>query len=88
MFAAMCGIAGSTHDPEGRAVREMLATLVHRGPDDEGVHLDGASGVTIGARRLSIVAWRLQSERTHRRFCSILECNYWKSPARNEGRNG
>jgi asparagine synthase (glutamine-hydrolysing) len=28
---------------------------VHRGPDDEGVHSDAGSGVTIGARRLSIV---------------------------------
>src|SRR5436190_12804164 len=55
MFFAMCGIAGSTDDPEGRAVRDMCATLVHRGPDDEGVHRDAASGVAIGARRLSIV---------------------------------
>jgi asparagine synthase (glutamine-hydrolysing) len=51
----MCGIAGSTADPEGRAVRAMCATLRHRGPDDEGVHSDQPTGVTIGARRLAIM---------------------------------
>ncbi|MHB8233856.1 MAG: asparagine synthase (glutamine-hydrolyzing) [Solirubrobacteraceae bacterium] len=51
----MCGIAGSTADPDGRTVRAMCATLRHRGPDDEGVHTDQAAGVTIGARRLSIM---------------------------------
>jgi asparagine synthase (glutamine-hydrolysing) len=55
MFARMCGIAGSTADPDGRTVRAMCATLRHRGPDDEGVHTDQATGVTIGARRLSIM---------------------------------
>jgi asparagine synthase (glutamine-hydrolysing) len=55
MFARMCGIAGSTDDPDGRAVRAMCATLRHRGPDDEGLHTDRSSGVTIGARRLSIM---------------------------------
>src|SRR4051794_30024187 len=33
----------------------MNAALVHRGPDDDGVHVDPATGVAIGARRLSIV---------------------------------
>jgi asparagine synthase (glutamine-hydrolysing) len=51
----MCGIAGSTDDPDGRAVRAMCATLRHRGPDDEGVHTDVETGVTIGIRRLSIM---------------------------------
>ncbi|MFI4977180.1 MAG: asparagine synthase (glutamine-hydrolyzing) [Solirubrobacterales bacterium] len=51
----MCGIAGSTDDPDGRAVRAMCATLRHRGPDDEGVHTDLETGVTIGIRRLSIM---------------------------------
>ncbi len=53
--ARMCGIAGSTADPDGRDVRAMCATLRHRGPDDEGVHCDRPSGVTIGARRLAIM---------------------------------
>jgi asparagine synthase (glutamine-hydrolysing) len=36
-------------------VRTMCAALRHRGPDDEGVHTDSRTGVTIGARRLAIV---------------------------------
>jgi asparagine synthase (glutamine-hydrolysing) len=55
MFAQMCGIAGSTDDPGGDAVRAMCATLRHRGPDDEGVHTDLATGVTIGIRRLAVM---------------------------------
>jgi len=51
----MCGIAGSTEDPEGRKVRGMCATMHHRGPDDEGIYSDAASGVSIGMRRLSIM---------------------------------
>lgn len=33
----------------------MNAAMVHRGPDDEGVHVDPAAGVALGARRLSII---------------------------------
>jgi asparagine synthase (glutamine-hydrolysing) len=51
----MCGIAGSTNDPDAGDVRAMCATLRHRGPDDEGIHADAASRVTIGARRLAIM---------------------------------
>jgi asparagine synthase (glutamine-hydrolysing) len=51
----MCGIAGSTEDPDGRLVRAMCATLRHRGPDDEGLHSDPPAGVSIGARRLSVM---------------------------------
>ena len=54
----MCGIAGSAgrpgHDPErGEIVRRMTATLVHRGPDGEG--LAARSGCDLGFRRLAIV---------------------------------
>jgi asparagine synthase (glutamine-hydrolysing) len=35
------------------AVRSMCAQIRHRGPDDEGVYIDGACG--IGMRRLSII---------------------------------
>jgi asparagine synthase (glutamine-hydrolysing) len=55
MLQPMCGIAGSTNDPDGREVQAMCATLRHRGPDDEGVHTDADAGVTIGARRLAIM---------------------------------
>jgi asparagine synthase (glutamine-hydrolysing) len=33
----------------------MCAVLHHRGPDDEGAHTDGSTGVSIGMRRLSIM---------------------------------
>jgi asparagine synthase (glutamine-hydrolysing) len=52
----MCGICGglSWQNPlEEGTLRAMLAKLVHRGPDDEGVYL--ASPVALGARRLSII---------------------------------
>jgi asparagine synthase (glutamine-hydrolysing) len=51
----MCGIAGWTDDPNGRAVQAMCATLRHRGPDEEGIRADPATGVAIGVRRLAIL---------------------------------
>ena len=53
----MCGIAGmigrpgETVTPE--QVRRMTETIVHRGPDDEGIHARGNVG--LGMRRLSII---------------------------------
>ena len=54
----MCGICGILDYRGGEPVDErllnaMTATLVHRGPDDEGTHIDGALG--LGMRRLSII---------------------------------
>ena len=52
-MCGICGVAGG--DPaRGRDLAgRMCASMVHRGPDDEGlVHLDG---VSLGLRRLSIV---------------------------------
>jgi asparagine synthase (glutamine-hydrolysing) len=54
----MCGICGVLNLRDGPApARDVLArmagALVHRGPDDEGYHLDGPLG--LGVRRLSIV---------------------------------
>jgi asparagine synthase (glutamine-hydrolysing) len=51
----MCGIAGSTDDPDGIAVKVMSAALQHRGPDDHGLYTDPEVGVSIGARRLAIL---------------------------------
>jgi asparagine synthase (glutamine-hydrolysing) len=53
----MCGIAGIASLTE-RPVREdevraMCRTMVHRGPDDEGIYL--GPGVGLGMRRLSII---------------------------------
>ncbi|MGH9486493.1 MAG: asparagine synthase (glutamine-hydrolyzing) [Terriglobales bacterium] len=53
----MCGIAGLVNgsgSPVAAAtVRAMCATIVHRGPDDEGIYARG--GVGLGMRRLSII---------------------------------
>ncbi len=53
----MCGIAGIL-DLKGRAVEQpvlerLCACLAHRGPDDEGFHVEG--NVALGQRRLSII---------------------------------
>ena len=57
----MCGIAGVL-DPRGerdeelrRLASAMSATLRHRGPDDDGVWVDGAAGVALASRRLAVV---------------------------------
>jgi asparagine synthase (glutamine-hydrolysing) len=53
----MCGICGwyrRDGAPVEQAVLEsQCRAIVHRGPDDEGIHLDGDVG--IGIRRLSII---------------------------------
>ena len=54
----MCGIAGIAHrDPRRpvrvESIRDMCAALRPRGPDAEGIHVDG--GVGLGMRRLSII---------------------------------
>ena len=54
----MCGIVGIVYRDRGRAVppdllRSMCDAIAHRGPDDEGRHVDGRVG--LGMRRLSII---------------------------------
>jgi asparagine synthase (glutamine-hydrolysing) len=54
----MCGIAGlvsqkKSVDPQ--VVRSMLATLTHRGPEDEGVFFDTEGTVALGQCRLAII---------------------------------
>jgi asparagine synthase (glutamine-hydrolysing) len=53
----MCGIAGVLQfgrgGVEGGVVAGMCAAMRHRGPDDEGMYLDGPIG--LGMRRLSII---------------------------------
>lgn len=49
----MCGICGIIGSSEEALVSRMLRRLVHRGPDDEGLHRE--SGVTLGARRLRVI---------------------------------
>jgi asparagine synthase (glutamine-hydrolysing) len=54
----MCGIAGIVGPPgsgevDPSKIRRMCATIVHRGPDDEGIYVH--SPVGLGMRRLSII---------------------------------
>ncbi|MDP1569134.1 MAG: asparagine synthase (glutamine-hydrolyzing) [Vicinamibacterales bacterium] len=49
----MCGIAGMFGRPDQGTVRRMASAMVHRGPDDEGFHVD--DDVALGFRRLSII---------------------------------
>src|SRR2546427_11449735 len=54
----MCGICGKVaFDSRQRVqpdlVKRMMDTLVHRGPDDEGMYLGGQA--VLGHRRLSII---------------------------------
>src|SRR5918992_4264504 len=56
----MCGIAGvRTSRADQNALRElvggMTGRLAHRGPDSEGVWLDGLNGIALGHRRLAIL---------------------------------
>ncbi len=56
----MCGIAGAFHFGRVTAVEEpllrsMAACIAHRGPDDEGFHLDPGGRLGLAFRRLSIV---------------------------------
>jgi asparagine synthase (glutamine-hydrolysing) len=57
----MCGIngifsIGSSLPPNcDELIRIMNRVLLHRGPDDEGVFIDHASGLALGHRRLSII---------------------------------
>ncbi|MBO0862519.1 MAG: asparagine synthase (glutamine-hydrolyzing) [Chloracidobacterium sp.] len=56
----MCGIAGMFGEEKTMAfaerrevIRRMCDVITHRGPDDEGFHIEG--GLAIGMRRLSII---------------------------------
>lgn len=53
----MCGICGvydlTGAPPDREGLRRMRSALVHRGPDDEGEHVEG--GLGLGFRRLSIL---------------------------------
>jgi len=54
----MCGICGIVRTRAGEPLSQpvlaaMTRTLIHRGPDDEGLHIEELAG--LGSRRLSII---------------------------------
>ena len=56
----MCGIAGfiahARHSEREEVIaRRMADAISHRGPDDQGIWVDGEAGVALAHRRLSIV---------------------------------
>ena len=51
----MCGICGSTNDSRRTRVAGMSAAMALRGPDDVRSFTDYLSGVSLGARRLSVI---------------------------------
>ena len=57
----MCGIAGFLspatfrNEPAKSTIEGMISRLAHRGPDDQGTWIDGAVGIALGHRRLSIL---------------------------------
>jgi len=51
----MCGIAGFFGDGRREHLVAMTRALAHRGPDDEGFHIDEDHRVFLGFRRLAII---------------------------------
>ena len=52
-MCGICGIAAARGPVDAERLARMSATLVHRGPDSEGMLVDGPAG--LAARRLSII---------------------------------
>ncbi|MBI3653902.1 MAG: asparagine synthase (glutamine-hydrolyzing) [Acidobacteria bacterium] len=54
----MCGICGVVGQADEQLIKNMLAPIAHRGPDDEGIYIAPAANgerVGLGHRRLSIL---------------------------------
>src|SRR5688500_16950662 len=54
----MCGICGVVGQADEQLIKNMLATIAHRGPDDEGVYIAPAANgerLGLGHRRLAII---------------------------------
>src|SRR5213595_1136400 len=52
-MCGICGIASRRDAVDRERLARMAATLEHRGPDSEGMHIDGTIG--LAARRLAII---------------------------------
>jgi asparagine synthase (glutamine-hydrolysing) len=55
----MCGLAVLSGDHDSQAIRRVLAGMIHRGPDGEGLEIlgncEGGGAGTFGHRRLAII---------------------------------
>ncbi len=51
----MCGIVGFIGAPRPDVLAAMTDSLIHRGPDGEGRHIEEAVGLHLGQRRLAIL---------------------------------
>ena len=51
----MCGIAGFLGSFSQNLLSDMIGTIAHRGPDDEGIYFNKEQGVGLAHRRLSII---------------------------------
>ncbi|MBN2354048.1 MAG: asparagine synthase (glutamine-hydrolyzing) [Spirochaetales bacterium] len=78
----MCGIVGF-RDPRGTAperlsslVDRMNATLVHRGPDGDGLWVDEKTGTALGHRRLSIIDLSPAGRQPMTSFCGRYTAVY------------
>lgn len=70
----MCGIAGivgaePNYLADAAEVHRMCQTIVHRGPDDEGIYADGPAA--LGMRRLSIIDLSTGRQPIHNEDCSL-----------------
>lgn len=70
----MCGIAGiycinDSDRIQEDVIRKMTNSLSHRGPDDEGYHIDG--DIALGFRRLSIIDLKTGNQPIHNEDKSI-----------------
>ena len=52
-MCGICGIATPGEQPAADLIRKMCSTIVHRGPDGEGLFV--GPGVGLGMRRLAII---------------------------------
>ena len=81
----MCGIVGYTNVRKTEAadpaiLAAMCQTIMHRGPDDQGIYVHGQTG--LGMRRLSIVDLHTGhqpiSNETESMWCSVRSpVNSW-----------
>src|SRR5687767_15329804 len=77
---AMCGIAGfadktptaSRRDSDFSLVHGMCEVIRHRGPDDEGIHVEAGAG--LGMRRLSIIDLRSEEHTSELQSLAYLVC--------------